>query len=81
MEVSTKQSKPTARNSIPETKQSEPAKVVADTQQTTNAWTKPFVPSMKKYHVALSANRTKRSLSVNQCQPISKPQTQHQQTN
>ena len=49
-------------------------------QQTTNAWTKPFVPSMRDVPVATSANRTKRSRSANQCQPISKPQTQHQQT-
>ena len=35
---------------------------------------------MKEFPVATSANRTKQSLSANQCQPISKPQTQHQQT-
>ena len=83
MEVSTKQSKPTARNSMPKTMQnrkSEPAKVVPAPQQTTNAWTKPFVLSMKEFHVATSANRTKRTPSANQGQPFSKPHTQHQQT-
>ena len=42
-------------------RKSEPAKVVPATQQTTNAWTKPFVSSMKKFPVAMSA--TKRSFS------------------
>ena len=46
-------------------RKSEPAKVVPASQQTTNAWTNPFVPSMK-FPVATSANRTKRSLSANQ---------------
>ena len=45
---------------------SEPAKVVPAPQQTTNAWTKPFVPSMKEFPVATSANRTRRSFSSNQ---------------
>ena len=83
MEVSTNQSKPTARNSIPKTMQnrkSESANVVPVPQQTTNRLTNPFVPSMKEFPVSMSANRTKRSLSANQGQPISKPQTQHQQT-
>ena len=44
---------------------SAPAKVVHAPQQTINAWTKPFVPSMKEFPVATSANRTKRSLSSN----------------
>ena len=35
---------------------------------------------MKEVPVTTSTNRTKRSLSDNQCQPISKPQTPHQQT-
>ena len=35
---------------------------------------------MKEFPVSTSANRTKRSLSSNQFQPISKPYTQHQQT-
>ena len=51
-------------------------------QQIANAWTKPCVPSIKKFPVATSANRTKRQFSgqsANQYQPSSKPQTQHQQ--
>ena len=51
-------------------------------QQITNAWTKPCVPSMNEFPVALSANLTKRKfseISANQYQPSSKPQTQHQQ--
>ena len=80
MEVSTKQSKPTAKNSIPKTMQnrkSEPEKVGPALQQTTNAWTE---PSMKEFPVATSANRTERFLSENHCQPISKPHKQNQQT-
>ena len=61
-------------------RKSEKENVLPALQQTTNAWTKPFVTSMKDCPVATSANRTKRSLSANQCQSISKPQTQHQQT-
>ena len=59
-----------------------PAKVRNVPQQRTNAWTKPFVPSMQEFLVATSANRTKRSFSGpsgNQFQPVSKLRTQHQQ--
>ena len=83
---STKQPKQTARTSIQkqtmQNKKSEPGKVVSAPQQTTNVWTKPFVPSIMEFSVAMSANRTKRSLSepsANQYQPVSKLQTKHQQ--
>ena len=51
-EVSTKQ--PTARNSVPKAVQNR--KVVTVQQQITNIWTKPFVPSIKAFPVATSAN-------------------------
>ena len=79
MEVSTKQ---TARISIPKSRQNrkpELVKVVSAPQQTTNAWTKPFVPSIMEFPLAESAKRAKRSLSgqlAKQHQPI---QTKHQQ--
>ena len=84
MEVRTKQPKQTARNSIPKTMQNrkpETVKVVSAPQQTTNAWTKPFVSSIMEFLVATSANRTKLSLSgpsAKQYQPVNKLQTKHQ---
>ena len=86
MEVSTKQSKQTARNSIPKTRQNvkpERVKKVSAPRQTTNAWTEPFVPSIVEFPLAMSANRRKRPISgpsTNQeHQPVSKIQAKPQQ--
>ena len=59
-------------NSIPKTMQnrkSERVMVVPTLQQTTNAWTQPFVPSIMEFPVATSANRTKRCFSPIQSMP------------
>ena len=85
IEVSTNQPKQTTRNSIPKSRQNrkaEPVKVVSAPQPTTNAWTKPFVPSTMDFPLATSANRTKRprsGQSTNQQQQKQTIQTKRQQ--
>ena len=51
--------KHTVRNSKPfQNRKPEPVKAVAAPQQAINAWTRPLVPSMMEFPVAMSANRS-----------------------
>ena len=78
-EVCTKP-KNTVRNSKPfQNKKPEPVKIVSATQQATNAWTRPFVPSMMEFPVAMSANRSLSGPLAKQDPPVGKLQAIRQQ--
>ena len=79
MEVSTKP-KHTVRNSKPfQNRKPEPVKVVSAPQQAINAWTRPFVPSIMEFPVAMSENRSLSGPLTKQDPPVGKLQAIRQQ--
>ena len=79
MEVSAKP-KHTVRKSQPlQTRKPEPVKVVSAPQPANNAWTRPLVPSMMEFPVAMSANRSLPGPLAKQDQPAGKPQAMRQE--
>ena len=79
MEVSTKP-KHTVRNSKPiQNRKPEPVKVVSAPRQATNAWTRPFVPSIMVFPVATSANRSLSGPWAKQDPPVGKLQAKRKQ--
>ena len=79
MEVSAKP-KHTVKNSKPfQNRKPEPVKVVAAPQPATNAWTRPLVPSMMEFPVAMSANRSLPGALAKQDPPAGKLQAIRQE--
>ena len=79
MEVSTKSQQSVRKSKPHQTRKPEPVKVVAAPQPASNAWTRPLVPSMMEFPVAMSANRSLPGPLAKQDPPAGKPQAMRQE--